>query len=300
MNNGLKKKMNGKLKSLFELIKLPLCFYIAFSAIFGFIVAEHAFSLEALAIGFYVMLLAWGCAVLNNLQDKEYDASFLRTCNRVLPSKKLTSKTAFILSFSCIIAGLLGLLFFSIDGNQDIYPFFYGVLALIFYNFLYTPMKKYTLLAIVPGAISGMIPPLIGWSAAGADILDQKIIIIMMILGLWQIPHFFLILLKSGKDPENTKYPNFRNVFSTTDLKLQILIWCGLYSLSMFFYLILESSGSIFLSTVIALNALSIILLTMAIIMNNNKDSVYNKAFAAINISLLIFMATGICQHTIY
>jgi len=300
MNNGLKKKMTGKLKSLFELIKLPLCLYIAFSAIFGFVIAEHDFSFDALAIGFYVMLLAWGCAVLNNIQDKAYDASFTRTCNRVLPSKKLKDKTALIISLSCIISGLLGLLFFSINRNQSIEPFLYGILALVFYNFLYTLMKKHTLLAIIPGAISGMLPPLIGWSAAGAETLDQKIIIVMMILGLWQIPHFFLILLKSGRDPEDTKYPNFKNVFSTTDLKLQILIWCGLYSLSMFFYLILERGESIFLSAIIALNALSIILLTMTIIKDNHKDSVYNKAFAAINISLLIFMAAGIYQHAIY
>jgi heme o synthase len=299
MKNGLKKKMNGKLKSILELVKFPLCLFIAFSASFGFIIAEHDFSIKALTVGFFVLLLAFGCAILNNIQDREYDASFLRTCNRVLVLKKFSVRLALFLCISFIISGLTGLLFFSLYNNQNIYPFLYGILALVFYNFLYTPLKKYTLSAIIPGAMSGMLPPLIGWSSAGANAFNQKIMITMMIFGLWQIPHFFLILLKSGKDPGKKKYPEFNNAFSTTDLKFQVLIWCGLYSLSMLFYLIIGKGSSFFLSSLIALNGLSIIFLIGAMIRNKHRNSHYNKAFAAINISLLVFMAAGIYQHII-
>ena len=118
----------------------------------------------------------------------------------------------------------------------------------------------------------------------------------MIVLGLWQIPHFFLILLKSDNTLEQNRYPNFKKIFSKTDLKLQVLIWCGLYSLSMFFYLLSGSCSSFYLSVLIALNATAIIFWTGLRLINPGKSG-YHQAFAAINISILIFMATGIYEH---
>jgi protoheme IX farnesyltransferase len=293
--------MNGNFKSVSELIKFSLCLHVSVSAIFGYVMAQQSFSLQALLLGLFVLMLACGCAALNNIQDRKYDACFLRTCNRVLVSKKLKIRFAFFIAISGITVGLSGLLIFFQATEQGIDPFLYGIFALICYNFLYTPLKKHTLLAIIPGTMSGMLPPLIGWTAAGAPVMDQTIIMIMIVLGLWQIPHFFLMLLKSG-DPSSdyvfkqSKYPNFKNIFSKTDLKLQILIWCGLYGLSMFFYLIAGSCSSFYLSIVVGLNAVFIILWTGIRLFNPGKSG-YNQAFAAINVSILLFMATGIYEH---
>jgi protoheme IX farnesyltransferase len=280
------------LKSVYELVKFSLCVHISVSAVFGFVMGQQNFSMQALLLGFFVLALAFGCAALNNIQDKEYDACFDRTCNRVLVSKKLSTKVAFFIAISGITIGLSGLLFFF----QGIYPFVSGVSALLCYNFLYTPLKKNTLLAIIPGTMSGMLPPLIGWTAAGALITDQTIILIMIVLGLWQIPHFFLILLKADNASDQNKYPNFKNIFSKTDLKLQALIWCGLYGLSMFFYLISGPCNSFYLSVLIAVNAVIIIFWIGLMVVRTEKHN-FNQAFVAINISILIFMATGIYQH---
>lgn len=74
---------------------------------------------------------------------------------------------------------------------------FYGLCAVIAYNGLYTPLKKKTLLAIIPGCLSGMLPALIGWSVTGQSVWNFDILMLMGILGLWQIPHTFIILLKT-------------------------------------------------------------------------------------------------------
>ncbi|MCP4673671.1 MAG: UbiA family prenyltransferase, partial [Desulfobacula sp.] len=202
------------LQSVLELVKFSLCLHVAVSAVFGFVMATQSFSLEALLLGSCVLMLAWGCAALNNIQDKKYDACFTRTCKRVLVSKRLNIKFAFFIAISCITIGLSGLLFFFKGHNQGISPFLYGVFALICYNFLYTPLKKLTLFAIIPGTVSGMLPPLIGWTAAGALMMDQTIIIIMTVLGLWQMSHFFLILLKSDNTSAHNQYPDFNTIFS--------------------------------------------------------------------------------------
>ena len=89
MKNGWKKMMNGNpTKSVLELVKFSLCLHISISAVFGFVMANQAFSIKALLLGLFVLVLAMGCAVLNNIQDKKYDANFKRTWNRVLVSKK--------------------------------------------------------------------------------------------------------------------------------------------------------------------------------------------------------------------
>lgn len=281
-------------KSRFELIKFPLCLYIAVSSIFGFIVAKQYFSIQALFLGLFVLILACGCAALNNIQDKEYDSFFKRTASRVLVTKKINLKSAVFIAISFITAGLAGLFFF-FPGTLS---FLCGLFALICYNFFYTPLKKRTLLAIIPGTLSGMLPPLIGWTAAGSSTMDQTIIIIIIILGLWQIPHFFLLLLKTEDTLPKSKYPNFRMIFSKTDLKLQVLIWCGLYSLSMFFYLISGSCSSFNFSIIIALNALAIIFWTGFRLVRPGRFG-YQQAFSAINISIIIFMASGIFEHII-
>jgi heme o synthase len=298
MNNGLRRRMNNRngvfpgLKSILEVIKFSLCLHISTSAVFGFVMAKQEVSVQALWLGGFVLLLAWGCAVLNNIQDISYDRCFARTWNRVLVTGRLSQSFAYGLASVFIFSGLAGL-WFCFEG---ILPVSFGILALGCYNFLYTPLKKKTLLGIIPGTISGMLPPLIGWSAAGGYLFDSQIIIIMMVLGLWQIPHFFLILLKQqGTKPPNA-YPSFKRIFSSFDLKLQILIWCGLYSLSIFFYLISGNSPSFYLSWLLVLNAFGVVA-WMGIKLFESKASSYKQLFITINLSLIIFMAAGLYEY---
>ena len=180
-----------RLKYYLEMFKIYLCLYIGLSAVFGYQMASHGFFADSFLLGFFVFILACGSAVLNNIQDREYDLYFLRTSNRSLPRKKLPVFHAEIIAILMIVNGLAGLLFF-----KGFAPFFWGVMTVIAYNGFYTPLKKRSLLAIIPGSLTGMLPPLIGWTAAGKAVADPDIWIIMIVFGLWQIPHFFLILLK--------------------------------------------------------------------------------------------------------
>ncbi|WP_022669227.1 UbiA family prenyltransferase [Desulfospira joergensenii] len=283
--------MNGKLKSLVkslaEVVKPLLCLHISLSALFGFALANRGLSQDGGYLGLSVLVLALGCAALNNVQDMEFDAWFARTRHRALPSKRLNPGSAVVLGAVLILSGLGGLLFSS---NAGLLPPGLGVLALVCYNGLYTPMKKKSLLAIVPGALSGMLPPLIGWSAGGRSILDPEILLIMTIMGVWQIPHFFLLLLKSNRpDFGEVPYPSFSERFSGVGLKLQVMIWCGLYSLSLFLYLFRVAALPGF-ALATAINALGILFWTGFSLVNSNPS----KAFAGINLSILAFMGTGI------
>lgn len=282
------------LKSYVSMFKIHLCLYISLSAILGHAMAARTFSFDSLLLGLSVLILAFGSAVLNNVQDRVYDGFFKRTCHRSLPQKKIPVVHARGISLVLIGCGLSGLL-----AAQGAGPFLWGGMAVFCYNGLYTPLKKRSLLAIIPGSITGMLPPLIGWTAAGKSILDPQIWILMGVFGLWQIPHFFMVLLKTLPQQSTPcdlkRFPCFTRIFSPVEIKVQILIWTSLFSLAILLFLLNGSIKNPLLSALSALNAVVMPFLVLILVFNRKKNTL-SFAFAAINLSLLFFMGAGICD----
>ena len=100
-----------------------------------------------------------------------------------------------------------------------------GLLNLIWYNGIYTPLKKKNAFAIIPGSLVGAIPPAVGWVAGGGNIFDPQIAIISLFFFIWQIPHFWLLLLIFGKDYEQAGFPTLTQIFNTDQLGRITFIW---------------------------------------------------------------------------
>jgi heme o synthase len=100
-----------------------------------------------------------------------------------------------------------------------------GLLNLVWYNFIYTFLKRKTPFAIVPGSLVGAIPPAIGWAAAGGSLVDPQIIIIAFFFFIWQIPHFWLLLLVMDKDYQQAGFPTLTQIFNHTQLSRITFIW---------------------------------------------------------------------------
>jgi len=282
------------LKAYLQLFKLHLCLYISLSGIAGYVTATGRFSGAALILGGALLLLAMGSAVMNNIQDREYDKHFSRTCLRSLPCQKVTLSHARVLSALLMGSGLAGLaVTASWTGVCS------GLAAVALYNGLYTPLKKKTLLAIVPGTVSGMMPVLIGWAAAGRPPFDPVPALLMAILGFWQVPHFFIILLKNGNEPScrhlTGTYPCFIKRFSQKRIRIQILIWTGLYSLAVFCFLLAGHMDHGTLAMVLAMNALAVLIPVTALVITPHRCKL-SFVFAAVNLSMLVFLTTGICD----
>jgi len=287
------------IKDYLEMAKIHLCLYIGLSAVFGHVTACRNFSAESFFLGGLVFILACGSAVLNNVQDRNYDAFFPRTCRRPLPEKRVPVLNAVILALLMIGFGLSGLLLV-----YDFSAFFWGTVAVTCYNGVYTPLKKISLLAIFPGSLSGMLPPLIGWTGAGNSLFDTDILVILSIFGIWQIPHFFISLLKTRQALPGTsgsvtsafrRFPSFTQLFSQNEIRLQILIWTSLYSLGVLLFAmkgVIKSPG---LSVVCGLNAGIITILVSILVFKTGKRNI-PQAFLSINLSMLFFIGAGICD----
>ena len=102
--------------------------------------------------------------------------------------------------------------------------FFSGVLALFLYNGLYTRLKPVSYLAIIPGALVGAIPPVIGWTASGGLLTDPSLIYLSFLIFMWQIPHFWILLVRYYTDYREAGYPTILQKTGESQLKRIVFV----------------------------------------------------------------------------
>lgn len=212
--------MKNLLKILYELAKIRVTLFVTLTTAFGFISASGELNLKIILVICGVLLLAFGSASLNHYQEKDFDKLMERTRNRPIPSGRISSKNALIVSLIFILSGSVVLIV-----GSNLFAFFLGVLNLLWYNFVYTLLKRKTAFAIVPGSLVGAIPPIIGWVAAGGSLFDSQILAIGFFFFIWQIPHFWLLLLVMDKDYQKAGFPTLTQIFNHEQLSRITFIW---------------------------------------------------------------------------
>ncbi len=141
-------------------------------------------------------LCAAGASVLNQVVEREYDALMPRTRNRPIPAGQIMPGEA--LWFG-IVLGVLGVGYLSLFVN--LLTAFLGAFTYLSYVLIYTPMKRYSTLNTVVGAVPGAIPPVMGWTAVNNN-LSIEAAALFGVLFLWQMPHFLAIAIMYCKDYE--------------------------------------------------------------------------------------------------
>ena len=180
-----------------NLVKLRLTFLVVFSASISFLIAPESqleinwLSWLKLVIGgFLVTSAANG---FNEIIEKDLDKLMKRTADRPLPSGRMTNGQALVLSL------LMGIFGTYLLGSLNILTGLLSVFSILFYAFIYTPLKRKSPIAVFVGAIPGALPPLIGYVAAHGFI-DDVALILFGIQFVWQFPHFWAIAWVSHAD----------------------------------------------------------------------------------------------------
>jgi protoheme IX farnesyltransferase len=140
-----------------------------------------------------VGLIVGSANALNMYLERDIDCLMARTKMRPLPQGRLRPVTA--LAFG----GALGALSLPVLAVVNPLTVALGVIALISYVALYTPLKQRTHWATWIGAVPGAMPVLMGWTAATGTI-DIRALAVFAILFFWQIPHFHAIALYRQRD----------------------------------------------------------------------------------------------------
>ncbi|UCG27391.1 MAG: UbiA family prenyltransferase, partial [Bacteroidales bacterium] len=132
--------------TLFELTKVRISLAVSLTALTGFIIYSQSFIPDLIFPVAGVFLLASGASALNHIQEKNVDSRMDRTSGRPLPVGAIQSKHALIIAILFIMPGSIVLLLSSLSA------LILGLIALLWYNGIYTYLKRVTAFAVVPGS----------------------------------------------------------------------------------------------------------------------------------------------------
>lgn len=146
----------------------------------------------ALVVG--VSLIVGAANTLNMYLERDIDCLMARTKDRPLPAGRMEPGFALGLGVAQAFVSV-PILTFAINPLTGLL----GVIALICYVMLYTPLKQRTTLATLIGSVPGAMPALMGWTAV-TGVIDVRGLAVFGVLFLWQVPHFHAIALFRHKD----------------------------------------------------------------------------------------------------
>jgi len=220
------------LKNLLILSKFYLSLAIAFSALAGYVIFSGNFSGSAFLAALGVFLLAAAAGAINQVQEHKLDARMVRTQNRPIPSGVISVRFSAYFSVILALTGFLILLL-----CFGMVTAFLGLGNLLWYNLVYTPLKIRSYFAVLAGAVNGAVPPVIGWVAAGGYLMDPRILFIAFFIFLWQVPHFWLLLMMYGEEYEKAGFYSITSRFSFPVIRNILLVWVVATSFSTLFLL---------------------------------------------------------------
>lgn len=175
-----------------KLIKLRLTLLVVFSASVSFLIGSKEqesinwINWAILTLGGF--LVAGAANGFNEIIEKDLDKLMSRTSDRPIPSGRMTTGQALVLSLFMAIAGTLILL------RLNMITGVLSVFSIFLYAMVYTPSKRKSPIAVFIGAFPGALPPLIGYFAAfDKPAISWIPIILFLIQFVWQFPHFWSI-----------------------------------------------------------------------------------------------------------
>jgi protoheme IX farnesyltransferase len=268
------------------LAKVPLCHLMTAGAFTAYVVQRPSLDRSALGAILGVFLLCLGSATLNNYQDRKIDRQLRRTRARALAAGRISSEAALLQAALLILSGVLGL--YLVSGELALPAV--GLGAVFLYNGVYTPLKKKTVLAIVPGAVCGSMPVLIGWMAAGGGLGSPRLWILMVVLAVWQLPHYWLVVLTNQEDYRRAGIPHFLRVLSVRQLRQLVFVWVTAFLVLTLCLPLYQVTLSETAAWVLFANALVLASLFTLVLGLGGGAARYHGLFRCLNLSLGIVM----------
>ena len=279
------------LRLLIDLTKTRVTLAVTLSTATGYCLAARELRSDLWIPLLGTFLLACGGSALNEWQESDIDARMRRTRTRPIPAGRIDPSTALGVAILLI---LLGFSVLTVNPAHADRLLVLGSLTLVWYNGVYTYLKRVWAFAVVPGSLIGAIPPVIGYVAGGGALLDPLILLVASFFLLWQIPHFWLLLLMIGEQYEQAGLPTLTRVFARPQLGRITFIWILATAISGMTLpmlvradvgLVLPWNAVIVLASIWLAVKASIVLRTTA-----NNTPPFRRAFLQINVYALVVM----------
>jgi len=156
---------------------------------------------------------------LNMWLERDTDKLMRRTKDRPLAAQRISADGALVFG---VALGVAAVAILAVATNLA--TTLIGLLAIVSYVGIYTPLKYKAPLALVVGAVPGAVPPLMGWTAVTGS-LDVPGLVLFAILFVWQMPHFIAISVVRRRDYETAGIRTVPGVRGLVVAKWQALAW---------------------------------------------------------------------------
>lgn len=152
------------------------------------------------------VLVGTGCViasacVVNNIIDRRYDRKMTRTKYRPSVTRGVPLQYALVYALCLAIAGF-GILLLT----TNLLTVALGVVAYLMYGLVYTYSKRFTVYSTIIGTIPGALPAVAGYTALTGQ-LDLTAVLIALVIGCWQLPHFYAISVFRRKEYASANLP---------------------------------------------------------------------------------------------
>jgi len=269
-----------------ELTKLRIAIVSTLSAATGYVVFRRAMDTGILTSCLGVLLLAMGACAMNEFQDRDLDARMARTRHRPIPGGAMKPGTALAVAMLLAIGGFLVLW-----RVHNLAAALIGLLAIAWYNGVYTYLKRAWAFAVVPGALIGALPPFIGWTAGGGDPLDTRVLGLAFFFFIWQVPHFWLLLFAHGSDYEEAGLPSLTRLLSRRQLASLTFIWMLATLASSFLLTLYGLVHSAWVNVGLVACGLWLAWRATGLLRGHSQERLFSPAFHSINFYALLVMA---------
>jgi protoheme IX farnesyltransferase len=171
-----------------------------------------------------------------------------RTKNRVLVRGLISGKVAIVYA---IILGILGLAVLYCLANP--LTAIIAVIGLFFYVIAYSLyFKRNSIYGTVIGAISGAIPPVVGYTAV-TNRFDVGAVILFMILFFWQMPHFYAISICRLNDYSAASIPILPIKKDLRHTKISMLVYMVAFTIASILPSVVGLTGKIYFIAALAM-----------------------------------------------
>jgi protoheme IX farnesyltransferase len=188
-SQGLALERGRWLEDYLTLVRPRISSFVLFAAFTGALLAAgpDADLLRVALAALLVGLVGASSSVFNQVLERDTDRLMPRTAGRPLAAGRMGVRDAVL--FGAVL-GLVG-----VTGLALVFQTLSALLALstlAVYVLVYTPLKRFTSLNTVVGALPGAMPPLLGYIAL-AGVAGAWGWLLFAVLFAWQFPHFFAI-----------------------------------------------------------------------------------------------------------
>lgn len=239
-------------RECYELCKPKVVALIVFTAMVGmFLATPGMVPWSALVFGTLgIGLAASAAAAINHIVDQKADAAMARTCDRPLPSGRLSNREAMLFAVSIGVLAM-AILFFLVNPLTAALTF----ASLIGYAVVYTMyLKRATPQNIVIGGAAGAAPPVLGWTAVTGQV-DPNSLLLFLIIFAWTPPHFWALAIHRREEYAKVDIPMLPVTHGVQFTRLHILLYTVILCAVSLLPFVTRMSGIFYLGGALALGA---------------------------------------------